>query len=63
MPQEKSLVLFQAGPVQPFIAAARSTRDLWSGSYMLSWLMAAAANMGGKENPNRPAASGMPITL
>ena len=39
----KSLVLFQAGPVQPFIAAARSTRDLWSGSYMLSWLMAAAA--------------------
>ena len=39
----KSLVLFQAGPVQSFIAAARSTRDLWSGSYMLSWLMAAAA--------------------
>ncbi len=38
-----TLVLFQAGPVQPFIAAARSTRDLWSGSYMLSWLMASAA--------------------
>ncbi len=32
---------FQLGPVQEFIAAARSTRDLWSGSYLLSWLMAA----------------------
>jgi CRISPR-associated protein Cmr2 len=30
----------QLGPVQDFIAAARSTRDLWSGSYLLSWLMA-----------------------
>lgn len=32
---------FQIGPVQDFIAAARSTRDLWSGSYLLGWLMAA----------------------
>jgi CRISPR-associated protein Cas10/Cmr2 subtype III-B len=32
---------FQIGPVQEFIAQARSTRDLWSGSYLLSWLMAA----------------------
>lgn len=31
---------FQIGPVQEFIAQARSTRDLWSGSYLLSWLMA-----------------------
>jgi len=31
----------QLGPVQDFIAAARSIRDLWSGSYLLSWLMAA----------------------
>jgi hypothetical protein len=31
---------FQIGPVQEFIQAARSTRDLWSGSYLLSWLMA-----------------------
>ncbi|MGA3171133.1 MAG: type III-B CRISPR-associated protein Cas10/Cmr2 [Chthoniobacteraceae bacterium] len=31
----------QLGPVQDFIAQARSTRDLWSGSYLLSWLMAA----------------------
>ncbi len=32
---------FQIGPVQDFIAEARNIRDLWSGSYMLSWLMAA----------------------
>lgn len=32
---------FQLGGVQDFIAQARSTRDLWSGSYLLSWLMAA----------------------
>ncbi|MEN9633803.1 MAG: hypothetical protein RL077_2207 [Verrucomicrobiota bacterium] len=35
-----ALLKFQLGPVQDFIAAARSTRDLWSGSYLLSWLMA-----------------------
>ncbi|MCX7827213.1 MAG: type III-B CRISPR-associated protein Cas10/Cmr2, partial [Verrucomicrobiae bacterium] len=29
---------FQIGGVQDFIAQARSTRDLWSGSYLLSWL-------------------------
>lgn len=32
---------FHIGPVQDFIAQARSIRDLWSGSYLLSWLMAA----------------------
>ncbi len=37
-----SLLLFQFGPVQDFIAQARSTRDLWSGSYLLSWLIAHA---------------------
>jgi len=31
----------QIGGVQEFIAQARNTRDLWSGSYLLSWLMAA----------------------
>ena len=31
----------QIGGVQEFIAAARSTRDLWSSSYLLSWLMVA----------------------
>lgn len=37
-----AMLLFQLGPVQEFIAQARSTRDLWSGSYLLSWLMAHA---------------------
>ncbi|MCF7786762.1 MAG: type III-B CRISPR-associated protein Cas10/Cmr2 [Prosthecobacter sp.] len=36
-----ALLKFQIGPVQDFISQARSTRDLWSGSYMLSWLVAA----------------------
>lgn len=36
-----SFLKFQLGPVQDFIAAAKSIRDLWSGSYLLSWLMAA----------------------
>ena len=35
------LLKVQIGPVQDFIAQARSTRDLWSGSYLLSWLVAA----------------------
>ncbi|WP_161602189.1 type III-B CRISPR-associated protein Cas10/Cmr2 [Tautonia marina] len=33
---------FSLGPVQPFIASARSVRDLWTGSYLLSWLCLAA---------------------
>ncbi|MDD3695302.1 MAG: type III-B CRISPR-associated protein Cas10/Cmr2 [Lentisphaeria bacterium] len=37
-----ALLLFQLGGVQEFISQARSTRDLWSGSYLLSWLMAHA---------------------
>jgi hypothetical protein len=32
-------LLFTIGPVQEFIARARSTRDLWSGSYLLSYLI------------------------
>lgn len=34
-----AFLIFQMGAVQDFIAQARSTRDLWSGSYMFSWLM------------------------
>lgn len=33
---------FQLGPVQEFIAAAKSTRDLAAGSYLLAWLTAHA---------------------
>jgi CRISPR-associated protein Cmr2 len=38
---QPAFLRFQLGPVQDFIAAARSIRDLWSGSYLLSWLMVA----------------------
>ena len=34
-----AFLLFTIGPVQDFINAARSTRDLWSGSYLLSYLI------------------------
>lgn len=40
-PLRPAFLKFHMGPVQEFIAQARSTRDLWSGSYLLSWLMAA----------------------
>lgn len=33
-----ALLSYSLGPVQPFIEAARSVRDLWSGSMILSWL-------------------------
>lgn len=33
-----SLLVFSIGPVQSFIAAARKIEDLWSGSYLLSYL-------------------------
>ena len=39
---DKALLSFFLGPVQPFIEAARTVRDLWTGSYLLSWLTAAA---------------------
>jgi CRISPR-associated protein Cmr2 len=32
-------LLFTIGPVQGFIAAARKTRDLWMGSFLLSYLI------------------------
>ena len=38
---QNSLLLFQIGPVQDFISAARSTCDLWSGSYLIAYLSAA----------------------
>ncbi|MDZ7816539.1 MAG: type III-B CRISPR-associated protein Cas10/Cmr2 [Planctomycetota bacterium] len=33
------LLMFELGPVQKFIALARPVRDLWMGSYLLSWLV------------------------
>ena len=37
-----AMLSFSLGPVQPFIASARTVRDLWTGSYLLSWLTFAA---------------------
>src|SRR5665213_248639 len=37
-----AFLLFQIGPVQEFIFQARKTQDLWSGSYLLSFLIAQA---------------------
>ena len=58
----KSIIVMSIGPVQEFIAAARRTRDLWFGSFLLSELSRAAAKRmhaaGGKlvfpspENPS-----------
>lgn len=56
---------FQLGPVQEFIAAARSIRDLWSGSYLLSWLMAAGLKVLSQQiGPDAvifPSLSGQPL--
>lgn len=41
-PSRPAFLKLQIGGVQEFIQAARSTRDLWSASYLMSWLMAAA---------------------
>lgn len=42
---------FTIGPVQGFVAEARRTRDLWAGSFLLSWLagqaMSAVVTAGG----------------
>ncbi len=35
---DMAFVSFSLGPVQSFIEAARSVRDLWTGSYLLSYL-------------------------
>lgn len=40
--ENKGLMAFSIGPVQEFISTARTVRDLWTGSYLLSWLTARA---------------------
>lgn len=37
-------IFFSLGPVQGFVAQARRTRDLWSGSFLLSYLAGCAMN-------------------
>jgi CRISPR-associated protein Cmr2 len=60
-----SFLLFQIGPVQDFIKQARSTRDLWAGSYLLSYLIAkamfAVARSVGPESIVYPQLRGVPL--
>jgi len=60
-----SFLLFQIGPVQDFIKQARSTRDLWAGSYLLSYLIAramfAVAKAVGPESIVYPQLRGAPL--
>jgi len=48
----RTILHFTLGPVQGFVAEARRTRDLWAGSFLLSWLsgkaMAALVAAGGQ---------------
>ena len=39
---QPAFLMFQIGPVQDFIAQSRKTQDLWSASYLLSFLIAQA---------------------
>lgn len=62
---DPAFLIFQIGPVQDFIAQARSTRDLWSGSYLLSWLtmhaIKAVADQCGPDAIIFPNLKGQPI--
>ena len=35
---DRAFLFFSLGPVQTFIASARTVRDLWTGSFLLAWL-------------------------
>ncbi len=60
-----SFLLFQIGPVQDFIKQARTTRDLWAGSYLLSYLISraiyAVAKAVGPESIIYPQLRGVPL--
>ena len=60
-----AFLLFQIGPVQDFIAQARKTQDLWSASYLLSFLIAkamlAVADAIGPDSIVFPQLRGMPL--
>ncbi|MCS7090907.1 MAG: type III-B CRISPR-associated protein Cas10/Cmr2, partial [Limisphaera sp.] len=64
-PLKPAFLLFQVGPVQEFIAQARSTRDLWSGSFLLSWLtmhaIKAVADRCGPDAIIFPSLKGQPL--
>lgn len=60
-----SFLIFQIGPVQDFIKQARTTRDLWAGSFLLSYLisraMFAVAKAVGPESIVYPQLRGAPL--
>lgn len=60
-----AFLLFQIGPVQDYIAQARRTLDLWSGSYLLSYLVGCGlrhiALQFGPDNVIFPNLCGQPI--
>ncbi len=41
---ENKYLVFTLGPVQGFVAQSRRTRDLWAGSFLLSYLSGQAMN-------------------
>jgi CRISPR-associated protein Cmr2 len=63
---DKYWVSFSIGPVQSFVSTARTVRDLWTGSYLLSWLAAHGASCvhnltGGEVDFLEPDTKGNPI--
>ncbi|TVR50715.1 MAG: type III-B CRISPR-associated protein Cas10/Cmr2, partial [Puniceicoccaceae bacterium] len=65
-PQNRpALLLFSIGPVQPLIEAARRIGDLWSGSYLLSYLastaLGAIAKTFGPDHVLFPSVWGQPL--
>jgi CRISPR-associated protein Cmr2 len=48
----KQLCIFQIGPVQEFIESAKKTQDLWSGSFLLSYLSSIAIATIERKYPN-----------
>lgn len=47
-----TLLRFTIGPVQDFVRQSRRTRDLWAGSFLLSYLSGCALHGAAKANPN-----------
>lgn len=67
MTEQEHILHFSLGPVQGFIGTARRTRDLWAGSFLLSWLTAQAMKVvREKKNGGRvvfPAVDNDPLVL
>ena len=63
--EQPAFLMMQIGPVQEFIAQSRKMQDLWSGSYLLSYLiskaLAAIAREIGPESIIYPSLRGVPL--